>query len=267
MSIPESKQPFNEATDPLVQYVLHLADTALILGHRNSEWCGHGPVLEQDIAISNIALDLVGQARMFYQYAATVINAANGNISATEDTLAYLRDGVDFKNLLLVEQQNGDWAVTVLRQFFCSVWQYYVYTRLQEGRDAELAAIAEKAIKEVSYHIKWSGEWIIRLGDGTEESHRRMREAIEVLWPFTGELFTLVDYEQEGVMAGWAANVQQLQLPWQQKVEQVFQDAGLPVPGHTWFQTGGKKGTHTELLGFLLAEMQFLQRAYPGGEW
>ncbi len=267
MSTHTNNRRFNEATGPLVQYILHLADTALILGHRNSEWCGHGPVLEQDIAISNIALDLVGQARMFYQYAAEVMNKASGDNSVTEDTLAYLRDGVDFKNLLLAEQQNGDWAITILRQLFCSVWQYYLYTQLQEEKDTQLAAIAEKAIKEVTYHIKWSGEWVIRLGDGTEESRRRMLHAIEALWPFTGEMFIPVDYEQEGIMAGWAVNAQQLQQPWMQKVEEVFQEAGLPVPQHQWPQTGGKKGIHTELLGFLLAEMQFLQRAYPGGEW
>lgn len=252
---------------PLVQYVLHLADTALILGHRNSEWCGHGPVLEQDIAISNIALDLVGQARMLYQYAAEIINKADAQRVATEDTLAYLRDATDFRNLLLAEQQNGDWAVTILRQFFCSTWQYYVYTQLAEGKDTRLTAIAVKALKEVAYHIKWSAEWVIRLGDGTAESHKRLVQAVEQLWPFTGEMFMPVAYEKEGAAAGWAANISVLQQPWLQKVTEVFQEACVTVSQQQWQQVGGKTGVHTELLGFLLAEMQFMQRAYPDSEW
>lgn len=252
---------------PLVQYTLHLADTALILGHRNSEWCGHGPVLEQDIAISNIALDLVGQARMLYQYAAELLNKTDANAAVTEDTLAYLRDATDFRNLLLAEQQNGDWAVTILRQFFCSTWQYYVYTQLSESTDARLTEIANKALKEVTYHIKWSAEWVIRLGDGTEESHKRLVQALEQLWAFTGEMFLPAAYEKAGVTAGWAADVEALQQPWLHKITEVFQEAFITVPPQQWQQTGGKTGVHTELLGFLLAEMQFLQRAYPGSEW
>lgn len=257
----------NNQQPALVQYVLHLADTALILGHRNSEWCGHGPVLEQDIAIANIALDLVGQARMLYQYAAELINTQTGTDSTTEDTLAYLRDSGEYRNLLLAEQQNGDWAITVLRQFLCSSWQYLVYNQLQTGSDIQLAAIAQKAIKEVVYHIKWSGEWVIRLGDGTEESRSRMLAAIEALWPYTGELFIPAGYEEEGIKEGWAADVPLLQKAWTKRAEAVFEEATLPLPAQQWSHTGGKKGIHTELLGFLLAEMQFLQRAYPGSEW
>lgn len=268
MSTPGNNQLLSSPTDALISYTIHLADTALILGHRNSEWCGHGPVLEQDIAISNIALDLVGQARMFYQYAAELTNSKTGDNSVTEDTLAYLRDTVEFKNLLLVEQANGDWAVTILRQFFCSTWQYYLYSHMQQSTDTQLAGIAAKALKEVTYHLKWSSEWVIRLGDGTEESHRRIHAAVEALWPFTGELFLPETYEEEGVAAGWAVDVAALKQPWQKRVAEVFEEAGLPVPAAgTWFQTGGKKGIHTELMGLLLAEMQFLQRAYPGGEW
>lgn len=267
MQTDNNTQHTNPIHRPLVQYILHLADTALILGHRNSEWCGHGPVLEQDIAISNIALDMVGQARMLYQYAAEIVNTTNVGTAATEDTLAYLRDATAFKNLLLAEQQNGDWAVTILRQFFCSTWQYYVYTQLAECKDARLTEIAAKALKEVTYHIKWSAEWVIRLGDGTEESHQRLVQALELLWPFTGEMFIPVAYEKEGIAEGWAAHIQSLQQPWLQKITEIFQEACITVPERQWQQTGGKTGIHTELLGFLLAEMQFLQRAYPDSEW
>src|ERR1022692_4670052 len=180
----------------LIHYTLHLADNSLILGHRNSEWTGYGPVLEQDIAISNIALDLIGQSRNFYQYAAKLINGSTSqpiNLSthqhATEDTLAYLRDVNEFKNCLLLEQQNGDWAKTVLRQFFFSAYQYFLYRQLQNSKDETLAAIAEKSLKEVTYHLRWSSEWVIRLGDGTEESHHRMQVALDEVWPFTGEMF------------------------------------------------------------------------------
>ena len=168
----------------LINYTLHLADNALILGQRNTEWCGHGPILEQDIAITNISLDLVGQARSFYQYAAQL--KADGS---TEDTLAYLRTERDFKNCLLVEQPNGDWAQTILRQFLFSSYQYFLYQELQKNSDETLAAIAEKSLKEVSYHLRWSSEWVIRLGDGTDESHSRILKAIDELWRYTGELF------------------------------------------------------------------------------
>src|ERR1700712_1624672 len=170
----------------LFQYTLHLADNTLLLGQRNSEWTGHGPVLEQDIAITNISLDLLGQARNFYQYAAQLINKISQNSmgdEATEDSLAYLRTEREFKNLLITELPKSDWAHTVLRQFFISVYQFLLYEQLQENKDEQIAAIAEKSIKEVLYHVKWSGEWVIRLGDGTAESHQRMLYAIENLWP------------------------------------------------------------------------------------
>ena len=174
----------------LVDYILHLADSALILSQRNSEWCGHGPILEQDIAITNISLDLLGQSRNFYQYAALL----TGN-NATEDSLAYLRKEREFKNLLLVEQPNGDWAQTVLRQFLFSQYQYLLFENLQQIDDEQLAAISAKALKETKYHVRWSSEWVIRLGDGTEESHDRMQNAIRELWPYTGEMFMPADYE------------------------------------------------------------------------
>lgn len=247
----------------LIDYTLQLADNALIIGHRNSEWCGHGPILEQDIAISNIALDYIGQARNFYQYAAEL--SGNG---ATEDSLAYLRDAIDFKNCLLTELPNGDWAQTILRQFFFSAYQYFLYQQLQQSADQQLAAIAEKAFKEVTYHLRWSSEWVIRLGDGTEESRQRMLLATEALWSFTGELFEAAAYEQQAVNDGYGIPLPHIRNSWMTKVKQVFEEATLPLPAeNTWMQSGGKKGIHTEQLGFILAEMQFLQRAYPGAEW
>lgn len=264
----------------LIDYALHLADNALVLGHRNSEWTGHGPILEQDIALSNIALDLVGQARNLYQFAAGMMNGgedaenAGAGVSAgladagvTEDSLAYLRDVRDFKNCLLVEQPNGDWGMTILRQFFFSAWQYYFYGELRQSRDNTLAAIAEKSFKEVTYHLRWSGEWVIRLGDGTDESHSRMEKAIAHLWPFTGELFEPAAYERELVTEKMAVDLAVIRPSWDQRVQEVLSAAQLKHGSGEWMQTGGKQGKHTEQLGYLLAEMQFLQRAYPGCEW
>jgi ring-1,2-phenylacetyl-CoA epoxidase subunit PaaC len=259
----------------LLQYTLHLADDVLILGHRNSEWTGHGPILEQDIAISNIALDLIGQARNFFQYAAGLANMAKVGSNypsgmggqVTEDSLAYLRDGWDFRNSLLVEQTNGDWAKTILRQFFFSAFQTDLYEQLAAGKDTTLAAIGAKAYKEAVYHLRWSSEWVIRLGDGTEESHQRMKKALEELWKFTGELYMPAPYEAWAAGAGIGADLSRLQVRWEQRVKEVFDEAGLTYPATEWMQTGGKEGRHTEQLGYILAEMQFLQRAYPGCEW
>ena len=260
----------------LIDYTLQLADNALILGHRNSEWTGYGPILEQDIAISNIALDLIGQARNFYQYAAQLINESgegggiNGpglGAAVTEDSLAYLRDAWDFKNCLLAEQANGDWACTILRQFFFSAYQFYLYQRLQHSSDTQLAAISEKAYKEVSYHLRWSSEWVIRLGDGTEESHARMEKALGSLWKFTGELYSPAAYEQPLIAGGIAVDGSLIRPEWEEKVRDIFGEATLVVPSSGWMQSGGKEGRHTEAIGYILAEMQFLQRAYPGGEW
>ena len=253
----------------LTDYILHLGDNALILGHRNSEWTGHGPILEQDIALSNIALDLIGQARFYFQFAAERINAGRkgGNGEITEDMLAYHRDGWDFKNCLLVEQANGDWGKTVLRQFFFSAYQYYFNRELRHSRESRLAEIAEKSLKEVTYHLRWSGEWVIRLGDGTEESHSRMEQAMEELWKYTGELFTPVAYERTLAVLGIAVDPAGIHSAWRDHVREVLQTAGLRIREGEWMQTGGKEGKHTEQLGYLLAEMQFLQRAYPGCEW
>jgi ring-1,2-phenylacetyl-CoA epoxidase subunit PaaC len=241
----------------LVAYSLHLADTNLILAQKNAAWCGHGPILEQDIAITNISLDLLGQSRNFYQYAATLI----GN-NATEDSLAYLRTERAFKNHLLVEQPNGDWAQTILRQFFFSAYQFLLYQKLQHSNDEQIAAIAAKALKEVTYHQRWSSEWVIRMGDGTEESHERMLKAIDELWRYTGEMYLPVDYE---IAAGF--DVSLLKDDWMKKITSVFEEATLPIPEKVFMQTGGKTGTHTEHLGFILTDLQYLQRTYPGAEW
>ena len=246
----------------LLNYTLHLADNTLILAQRNAEWTGHGPVLEQDIAISNISLDLIGQARMFYQYAAQI----KGN-NATEDTLAYLRDAWDFKNCLLVELNKGDWAKTILRQFFFSTYQFYLYQQLQNSNDKNLSAIAEKAFKEVTYHLRWSAEWVIRLGDGTEESHRRIINALNDLWMYTGELFINADYETALIKENIAVDLNSIKDRWINKVKEILEEATLQMPENTWMQHGGKQGKHTEHLGYILAEMQHLQRTYPNCEW
>jgi ring-1,2-phenylacetyl-CoA epoxidase subunit PaaC len=261
-----------------VEGLLHLADNALILAQRNAEWCGHGPVLEQDIAITNISLDLLGQARNFYQYAALLINESKKSQGAlppspagegaggevTEDSLAYLRTEREFKNCLLVEQSNGDWGQTILRQFFFSAYQFILYEKLQADKDDQIAAIAAKALKEVTYHLRWSSEWVIRLGDGTEESHQRMLKAIDELWPYTGEMFMPAPYE-----IPFGLDYPSLKKAWDEKVKSVFDEAALisPPGGTVFMQTGGKNGVHTEHLGFILAELQYMQRTYPNATW
>ena len=260
-----------------IDYILHLADSTLILTQRNGSWCGHGPILEQDIAITNITLDLIGQARNFYQYVANLINETSANNSVnnnlktgdivSEDSLAYMRTEREFKNLLLVEQENGDWAQTILRQFFFSVYQYLLFAKLQNSKDEQLAAIAAKSLKEVTYHVKWSGEWVIRLGDGTAESNERIQKAIVALWPYTGEMFVPSDYEKLLAEENIIPDVSSLKNAWMEKVNSVFEEATLSIPENVFMQSGGKKGVHTEKLGYILSEMQYLQRVYPGAEW
>ena len=246
----------------LIDYTLQLADNSLILGQRNSEWCGHGPVLEQDIAITNISLDLIGQARNFYQYAAMLI----GN-DATEDSLAYLRKENEFKNCLLVEQPKGDWAQTILRQFFFSQYQYLLFQQIQNSKNEQLAAIAEKSLKEITYHLRWSSEWVIRLGDGTEESHNRMQKAIDEFWKYTEELFEAASYERQVANDGTGIDISKLKDQWMTKVKEILSEATLTIPGKTSMQEGGKEGKHTEHLSHILSELQYMQRTYPGCEW
>lgn len=248
--------------DQLHYYLLHLADNALVLGHRNSEWCGHGPVLEQDIALTNISLDLLGQARYFYQYAARRAEAG-----VTEDTLAYLRDARDFKNLLVPELPNTDWGFTILRQYLFSQFQYLLYGKLVNSSDPEIAAIAEKSLKEVAYHVRWSKEWVIRLGDGTTESRDKMVASWMVLRDYVGEFF--IPSVEETILAesDIIIDPSTLKQKWIEIVRPVFDEATLEFTLPEWTQQGGKGGYHTEHLGYLLAEMQFMQRAYPGMEW
>ena len=269
------------STNHLFEYTLHLADNALILGQRNAEWCGHGPVLEQDIAITNISLDLVGAARNLFAYAAEQYNGFDEASKASvapllprpwksygrelqEDDLAFLRDERQYRNWLLAELPKGDWAVTVLRQFFISAFQYLQCSALQQSSDATLAGIAEKSLKEVTYHQRWSSEWVIRLGDGTAESRHRMDAALEALWPFTGELFEPAPFETEG----FAVNPADLKSAWTERVAAIFAEATLDLPAAgKWHQSGGKRGIHTEHLGYLLSDMQYLQRTYPNVTW
>lgn len=257
----------NNAKKNLENYTLFLADSSLIMGHRLSEWTGHGPMLEQDIAISNIALDLIGQARNFYQYAAEIRNQIDPGKTITEDDLAYLRDANEFKNLLITELPNGDWANTIGKIFFFSNWQFYFYKKLIEATDEQLSAIAEKSLKEVTYHLKWSSEWVIRLGDGTAESKKRMQNAINELWSYTDEMFTAAEFETDE-QKHLGIDVSNIKSNWMDKVKKVIEEATLSLPlENAWMHSGGKRGIHTEHLGFILAEMQFLQRAYPGLEW
>lgn len=251
-----------EVRQLVLDYTLQLADTTFILGHRLSEWCGHGPVLEQDLAMSNIALDLIGETRSLYQYAAALQGAGR-----TEDELAFLRDAVEYKNPLLVEQPNGDFGDTVMRQFIFDTFHYFFLKELQKSTDHRLAAIAEKSFKESSYHIKWSSEWVIRLGDGTEESKKRMEKAIDNLWPYSGELFITTDTERALQEQGIIPDYKELQKSWDAHVAKVFEEATLKVPQQVWMQSGGKEGRHTEHLGFILTELQYMQRAYPDLEW
>lgn len=268
-----------------ILYTLQLADNALIYGHRLSEWCGHGPILEQDIALTNIALDFVGQARSFYQHAANMFNALPAEDKAgmflsvalenkvkngeqlDEDDLAYLRDGWDYRNTLLTEQPNGDWAVTVARAFFIDVFNHLFYTQLQKSKDLQLAAIAEKSLKEVTYHKRWSAEWMIRLGDGTQESHDKLQAAVNDLWSFTGEMFEPSPAEIAMAEESIAVDVKHLKESWMAEVAAIFKEATIEQPTEDWMHSGGKTGKHSEHLGYILTELQFIQRAYPGMKW
>jgi ring-1,2-phenylacetyl-CoA epoxidase subunit PaaC len=232
----------------MTDYILHLADNALVLGHRNSEWTGHGPILEQDIALSNIALDLIGQSRNLYQYASELIGDG-----ATEDSLAYLRAPEEYRNNLLVEQLNGHWGKTILRQFLFSAYQYPLYELLSEHPDNKLSAIARKSIKEVTYHLRWSSEWVIRLAQGTSLSNGKMKDALNELWPFTNDM--LLHSETS------------IKEKWQNRVDNIFKMAGLVIPKDVEMTTGGREGKHTGHLYKMLEEMQCLQRTYPGMDW
>ncbi|MTV41272.1 1,2-phenylacetyl-CoA epoxidase subunit PaaC [Duganella radicis] len=249
--------------DNKVNYLLRLGDNALILSQQLSQWCGKGPALEEDMALTNVALDLLGQTRMWYAYAAELEGAGRD-----EDALAYLRDAHEFRNCLLLEQPNGNYADTLVRQFFFDAWHYFLIEGLTRSSDARIAAIAEKSLKEVTYHLRRSGDLIVRLGDGTAVSHARTQAAVDALWMYSGEVFAYDAVDEAMVAEGVAPAADGLRAQWLAHVGEILAEATLTMPpADAWMQSGGKQGRHTEHLGYILAEMQFLQRAYPGAAW
>jgi ring-1,2-phenylacetyl-CoA epoxidase subunit PaaC len=249
--------------DDKFDYLLRLGDNALVLSQRLSEWVGKGPALEEDMALANTALDLIGQARLWLSYAGEVEGAGR-----TEDQLAYLRDAHQFRNLLLVERPNGDYAHTLVRQYLFDSWHLLLLERLACSSDGRIAAIAEKAKKEVTYHLRRSADLVVRLGDGTSESHRRMQAALDDLWMYTGEMFTADAVDEVLDAQGIVSNASELRAAWLDEVGRTLAAATLTMPSpDAWMQKGGKQGRHSEHMGYLLAEMQFLPRAYPGQQW
>jgi ring-1,2-phenylacetyl-CoA epoxidase subunit PaaC len=247
---------------PLVLYILRRADDALILGHRLSEWCGHAPMLEEDMALANMGLDLLGQARELYSYAAKVEGKDND-----EDKFAYLRDVRQYRNLLLLERPNGDFARTMVRQFFYAAFADLYWRAMMRSSDPTLAAIAAKSEKEMAYHLRHSSEWIVRLGDGTGESRARAQTAIDDLWAYTGEIFFLDDSERALADAGIAVDAAALRAPWLKTVTDIVSEATLALPNSGWMQQGGRSGRHSEHLGHLLSELQSMPRTFPGATW
>ena len=245
-----------------IDYVLHIADTSLILGQRLSEWCGHGPVIEEDIALTNIALDLIGQARLLLAHAGKLEGGGRD-----EDQLAFLRAEPQYRNLAIVELPNGDFGRTILRNFLVAAWQQALWRRLTTSSDVDLAAIAAKSLKETRYHLQHASDWVVRLGDGTDESRVRMQLALDTLWPYTAEFFSAAPGNQviqaAAIGPAWPA----LEADWDTAVRPVLEVATLSAPARTPFMSRGKLGQHTEYMGHLLTEMQYLQRTYPGGTW
>jgi ring-1,2-phenylacetyl-CoA epoxidase subunit PaaC len=245
-----------------MRYALTLGDTSLILAQRLGEWIGHAPALEEDLALANIGLDLLGQARHLLSYAAQLEGA-----NCTEDDLAFLRDPQDFLNLSLVEQPNGDFGQTIVRQFLIDAWQLELFERLQQSSEPKFADLAAKAIKETRYHFRFSSGWVVRLGDGTEESHRRVQAALDALWRFTHEMFVASPVEQEAAALGVVPDPASLAAGWSSRVDEVLKEATLKRPADVAYAWHGKRGQHSEHLSRLLAEMQFMQRTYPGAQW
>ncbi|GAA4272737.1 1,2-phenylacetyl-CoA epoxidase subunit PaaC [Aquimarina gracilis] len=246
----------------LIQYIYGIADNALILGQRLSELCGHGPSLETDIALTNMALDLLGQTRSYYQYVAQL--SGNGK---TEDDIAFLRTERQYKNVLLVEQPNTHFGYVITRQFFYDVFHLLLLQELQDSKDETVAAIAKKAIKEVSYHQRFSSDWIKRLGDGTEESHQKVQEAVNDLWKYTDELFHVTTDDMMAIESEIGVDVAKLKDKYYQRIQEVLEEATLEVPDIKWFQKGGKEGIHSEHMGYLLSDLQYMQRTYPDMKW
>jgi ring-1,2-phenylacetyl-CoA epoxidase subunit PaaC len=249
-------------SDTRLKYVLRLADTSLVLGQRLAEWVGHSPALEEDLGLANVSLDLIGQARLLLTYAGELEGRGR-----SEDELAMSRDSSDYLNFAMVEQPNGDFASTLVRQFLIDAFQLELYEALQQSKDARLAEVAAKAVKETRYHFRYSASWIVRLGDGTEESRRRTQDALDNLWRFTQELFAADAIDEEMARSGVAPVLAELAPRWSARVDEVLREATLKRPVDVPYGWHGKRGDHTEHLGYLLAEMQFLHRAYPGASW
>jgi ring-1,2-phenylacetyl-CoA epoxidase subunit PaaC len=251
-----------EHKQALYSYLLRLGDNAAILGHRLSEWCGHGPELEEDIAIINTALDLLGHARSIYTYAGQV----DGN-GKTEDDVAYLRLEREYRNAIVCELPNGHYGDTIARQFLFDQFNLLVFEQLVHSSDETLAAIAAKAIKEIRYHLRRSTEWTLRLGDGTEESHQRIQQSFNDIWMYTGDLFVQDETDRIMISAGVGPDMDSVYPVWKEKVRAVLEEATLTMPTDGWMQSGSKQGRHTEHFGYILSELQYMQRAYPGCEW
>jgi len=248
--------------NPFFEYLLRVADDRLVLGHRLSEWCGHGPILEEDIALANISLDLIGQASALLKLAGEIEGKGR-----SEDALAYFRDAIEFRNVQLVELPNGDFAATIVRQFLFDAWDVLVLERLTAANHESLAGIAAKALKEAKYHLRHTAEWVRMLGDGTAESHRRAQSALDYLWPYTAELFMADDIDRQALGDGVGVDVASIEPRWRQTVAQVMGEATLVIPKDGFSPRGGRIGRHTEHLGHMLAEMQSLARAHPGATW
>lgn len=243
-------------------YCVRLGDNAWILSHRLSEWCSNGPFLEEDLALTNLALDLIGRAQGFYRYAVELEGKGG-----TEDDLAYRRNERQYYNNLLVEMPNGNFADTIARQLYVSVFEYYFYTALQSSKDETIAALAAKTLKEVKYHMTHAVDWTIRLGDGTAESRDKMQKALNDLWMYTGELFEMNSLDERLIEESIAVDLKEIEPKWEQHISEVIQKATLQQPEADYMQTGGKQGVHTEHLGHMLGDMQYLQRAYPDAKW
>jgi ring-1,2-phenylacetyl-CoA epoxidase subunit PaaC len=258
----QAESTSNAVEDARFRLALRLGDTSLVLGQRLAEWVGHSPALEEDLGLANLSLDLVGQARLLLSYAGEIEGRGRD-----EDALAFLRDAPAFVNLTLAEQPNGDFGRTMVRQCLLDAWQLEVYEGLMNCSDTRLASIAAKAIKETRYHWRFSSGWLVRLGDGTEESHRRVQDALNELWRFTTELFAADEVDDALAAAGVAPALAALQPRWSARIDEVLQEATLVRPAAVPYQWHGKRGVHTEHLGHMLAEMQHLQRTYPGAQW
>ena len=246
----------------LFEYLLRLGDDSLIIGHRLSEWCGHGPILEEDIAMTNISLDLIGQAMSLLDYAGEIEGQGKDH-----DALAFLRFENEYRNALLLEQPNGDFANTIMRQFLFDAFRKPLYEKLLDSTDQQIAAIAEKSLKETRYHLKHTSEWIIRLGDGTDESHQRAQTALDLLWRYTDELFFETADDVILVVSGTVPSMNDIKTQWLKTVQSVLEEATLVIPTNNWQFEGGRRGIHSEHLGFLLADLQYMQRAYPNMKW